>query len=146
MKKIAFLSVFSLLFSVLAFAQNTPAVKKATDFVKFTETKHDFGKIKQGVPVTYDFAFKNISSQPVVIESAIATCGCTTPVKPEKPVAKGKTDIVKAGFNSAASGPFKKTIYVKVAGVDQPLELEISGQVLSQDDYAKYEAEKNKGK
>ena len=151
MKKIALLSVFSLLLSVFAFAQTAPATpatptKKADELVKFAETRHDFGKIKQGVPVTYDFAFKNVGSAPVVIESATASCGCTTPVKPEKPVAKGKSDVVKAGFNAAAAGPFEKTIFVKVAGADQPLELKIAGQVLSADDYAKYEAEKPKGK
>jgi hypothetical protein len=148
MKKIALLSVFSLLLSVFAFAQtsSTAPTKKADELVKFAETRHDFGKIKQGVPVTYDFAFKNIASAPVVIESATASCGCTTPVKPEKPVAKGKSDVVKAGFNAAAAGPFEKTIFVKVAGADQPLELKIAGQVLSADDYAKYEAEKAKGK
>ncbi|MDH7462407.1 DUF1573 domain-containing protein [Chitinophagaceae bacterium 26-R-25] len=148
MKKIALLSVFSLLLSVFAFAQTTSTTptKKADELVKFAETRHDFGKIKQGVPVTYDFAFKNIGSAPVVIESATASCGCTTPVKPEKPVAKGKSDVVKAGFNAAAAGPFEKTIFVKVAGADQPLELKIAGQVLSADDFAKYEAEKAKGK
>lgn len=148
MKKIALLSVFSLMLSVFAFAQTTSTTpsKKADELVKFAETKHDFGKIKQGVPVTYEFAFKNIGSAPVVIESATASCGCTTPVKPEKPVAKGKSDVVKAGFNAAAAGPFEKTIFVKVAGADQPLELKIAGQVLSADDYAKYEAEKAKGK
>ncbi|MDI3322175.1 DUF1573 domain-containing protein [Pinibacter soli] len=148
MKKIALLSVFSLMLSVFAFAQTTSTVptKKADELVKFAETRHDFGKIKQGVPVTYDFAFKNIASAPVVIESATASCGCTTPVKPEKPVAKGKSDVVKAGFNAAAAGPFEKTIFVKVAGADQPLELKIAGQVLSADDFAKYEAEKAKGK
>jgi len=56
------------------------------------------GKIKQGVPVTYDFAFKNVSKQPVVIESATASCGCTTPVKPEKPFPAGKPMMNKASL------------------------------------------------
>lgn len=124
------------------FAQTEATVKKAENFVKFKETTHDFGKIKQGAPVTFDFAFSNISDKPVVIESATASCGCTTPVKPEAPVAKGKNDKITAGFNAAAAGAFNKTIYVKVAGVDQPLELHITGEVLNADDYAKYEKEK----
>ena len=52
MKKLLLLAVvFSLGFS--AFAQN--ATKKAEDVVKFQEVKFNFGKIKQGVPVTHDF-------------------------------------------------------------------------------------------
>ena len=56
----------------------TVKAKKADDVVKFAEFKHDFGKIKQGVPVNYDFSFENIGAQPVVIESATASSGCTT--------------------------------------------------------------------
>ena len=117
-------------------------VKKADSFVKFKDVTHDFGKIKQGVPVTYSFPFSNVTDKPVVIESATASCGCTTPVKPEAPIAKGKDDKIVAGFNAAAAGPFNKTIYVKVAGADQPMELKITGEVLNADDFAKYEKEK----
>lgn len=120
--------------------------KKAADMISFTDVKHDFGKIKQGVPVTYAFAFKNIANQPVVIESATASCGCTTPAWPKTPVLKSKADKITAGFNAAAPGPFNKTIYVKVAGADQPLELNIKGEVLNAADYAKYEAEKDSKK
>lgn len=118
--------------------------KKADAVVKFTEVKHDFGKIKQGVPVTYDFVFFNTGNQPVVIESATASCGCTTPTWPKTPVMKSKTDKVSAGFNAASVQPFEKSIYVKVAGYDLPIELKISGEVLSTEEYAKYEATKGK--
>lgn len=146
MKKL-FVSFAVLFIAGAAFAQATaPAapVVKAEELVKFKETVHDFGKIKQGVPVNYDFAFKNVSKKPVVIESATASCGCTTPVKPEKPVAKGKSDVIKAGFNAAAPSPFDKTIYIKVAGASLPLELKIKGEVLTAEAYEKYEMEKGK--
>lgn len=142
MKKLLVLALSTAFIAVTAFAQ--APVQKADDLIKFKEPVHDFGKIKQGVPVTYDFAFKNVSKQPAVIESATASCGCTTPVKPEKPIAKGKSDVIKAGFNAAAPGPFEKTIFVKVAGVAQPMEIKIKGEVLSTDDYAKYEKSKDK--
>lgn len=133
-------------------SQNKPAAqptsssqsKKADELVKFTELKHDFGKIKQGVPVTYDFAFQNVGNQPAVIETATASCGCTTPTWPKTPVTKSKTDKVSAGFNAASPGPFEKTITVKVAGYDMPLELRITGEVLSAEEYAKYEGTKGK--
>lgn len=145
--KNVFLSLAILLIAAGSFAQApapaTPVVK-GDDLIKFTEAVHDFGKIKQGVPVTYDFVFKNISQKTVVIESATASCGCTTPVKPEQPIAKGKTDKIKAGFNAASPGPFTKTITIKVSDAAMPLTIEIKGEVLSADAYAKYEAEKSK--
>ena len=89
---------------------------------------YDFGKIKQNVPVNHDFIFTNISTDPIVIESAVASCGCTTPVKPEGAVPKGKENKINAGFNAANPGPFNKTITVKVAGVDAPVQLRITGK------------------
>ena len=142
-----------LLFTMAAFAitswavaQKTEGKQKAEDLISFKEKKHDFGKIKQGVPVTYDFTFQNTSDKPVVIENAWASCGCTTPTKPEQPVAKGKSNVIKAGFNAAAAGEFDKTVYVKVQGIDIPLELRITGNVLNAEAYAKYESEKKKNK
>jgi hypothetical protein len=114
--------------------------KKADEVIKFSEVKYDFGKIKQGVPVTHDFAFQNTGNQPAVIQSATASCGCTTPTWPQTPVAKSKKDKISAGFNAAAPGPFEKTITVKVAGYDQPVELRIKGEVLNSEEFAKYEA------
>jgi hypothetical protein len=127
-----------LIFSASLFAQQ----KKADDVVKFKELAYDFGKIKQSVPVTHDFAFTNVSDAPVVIESATPSCGCTTPVKPEGAIAKGKEDKITAGFNALAAGPFNKSITVKVAGIDLPVQLKITGEVLTADAYTKYEAEK----
>lgn len=144
------LAVAALLVTTGIFAQNqtTPAVtvKKADSYVKFKDVTHDFGKIKQNSPVTYNFVFTNVTDKPVVIESATASCGCTTPVKPEAPVAKGKEDKITAGFNAAAAGPFNKTIYVKVAGVEQPMELKITGEVLNAEEYAKFEQTKSNKK
>ena len=132
------LFVSVLVLSTSLFAQQ----KKVDDVIKFKEMTYDFGKIKQSVPAVHDFAFANISDAPVVIESAIASCGCTTPTKPEGAIAKGKSDKITAGFNAAAPGPFNKTITVKVAGIDAPVQLKITGEVLTPDAFTKYEAEK----
>ncbi len=141
MKK-AFLFCAVLLASASLFAQD----KKAADVVKFDELTHDFGKIKQSTPVTYDFQFSNISEAAVVIESATPSCGCTTPVKPEAAIPKGGKNKITAGFNAAAPGPFNKYITIKVAGVDTPLQLKITGEVLTADAYTKYIDEKGKTK
>ncbi|MEY3058711.1 MAG: hypothetical protein RL000_63 [Bacteroidota bacterium] len=134
MKKIM-LTVFVALFAVVGFAQN--ASNNAAAVVKFKEMRHNFGKIKQGVPVTYDFEFTNVSSGAVIIETATASCGCTTPTWPQAPVMKAKTEKIKAGFNAAAPGPFEKTVFVKIKGVDAPVELKIAGEVLSAADFDK---------
>lgn len=126
---------------------NTAAtVQKTDDVVKFKDKTHNFGKIKQGTPVTYDFPFINVSGKPLVVESAVASCGCTTPTWPQAPVAKDKADKITAGFNAANPGPFTKTITVKLSGLDTPVQLTITGEVLNADDYAKYSQEKEQKK
>ena len=139
MKKLILLASTALL-TIGVFAQDQ--AKKAEDVVKFKELSYDFGKIKQGSPVTHDFAFTNISNSPVIIESAVPSCGCTTPVKPEGAIPQGKDNKIQAGFNAANVGPFNKSITVKVAGVDLPVQLKITGEVLTADAYAKYQATK----
>jgi hypothetical protein len=138
----AFLLCGAVMLSISLFAQQ----KKAEDVVKFKELSYDFGKIKQNVPVNHDFNFTNISDAAVVIESATPSCGCTTPVKPEGAIPKGKDNKVTAGFNAAAPGPFNKSITIKVAGIDVPLQLKITGEVLTADAYTKYQEEKGKSK
>jgi hypothetical protein len=147
MKK-AFVALSVLFLSATLIAQNaTQAVqKKAEDYIKFKEVKYDFGKIKQGVPVTHDFPFTNTSDHAIVIEYASPSCGCTTPVYPQAAIDKGKSDKVTAGFNAQAGGTFNKTITVKLAGIDAPTVLTITGEVLTAEEFAKYEAAKKDGK
>ena len=143
MKKLFLLSALSF-FSFVVFGQT-----KAEEVIKFPELVHDFGKIKQGVPTTFDFEFKNVSEKPVVIENAAATCGCTTPKWPQAPVMAGKKEKINVGYNAANVGAFSKTITVKLAGIDTPLTLTISGEVLTSeayDAYVKENASKGKSK
>lgn len=148
--KSLFLSLAALMITATMFAQTTAAagvtVKKAENYVKFKELTYNFGKIKKDVQVSHEFLFTNVSEKPVVIESALGSCGCTTPVWPQAPIAKGKTDKLTAGFTAPTVGAFTKTITVKLAGVETPVNLTITGEVLTPEDYAKFEKEKGSKK
>ncbi len=99
--------------------------------VEFKMMKHNFGKIKQGVPVTTTFNFTNNSAKPVVIENATAECGCTSPEFPKGAIAKGKSGIIKVTYNAANPGAFTKKVNVKVAGVTDMVVLTIEGEVVN---------------
>lgn len=119
MKQLFF--AFSILFCLAATAQND---------IKFKDIKHSFGKIKQNKPVTYFFSFKNTGAKPLIVESAVAGCGCTTPEYPKTPIQKGKEGKIKVTYNAAASGPFKKDVTVKFANHAEPTVLVIDGEVI----------------
>ena len=127
MKKL-FLLAASFVMGVAVMAQ-----QKAEDLVKMDVESYDFGKIKQGVPVTTYFTITNISDRPVVIENAWAGCGCTTPEYSKEPIAPNGSAKVKVGYNAAAMGHFSKDVNIKLAGVDAAKVIKITGEVVATD-------------
>jgi hypothetical protein len=106
------------------------AVPATISKISFSNVKHSFGKIKQNVPVSYTFTFKNNDSKPLIIEQATAQCGCTTPEYSKSAVLKGKSSPIKVTYNAANPGPFTKTVTVKFLKVAEPTVLTIEGEVL----------------
>ena len=125
------------------------AQQKVDDVIKIKTEKHDFGKIKQNVPVTTSFEITNISDKPVVVENSWGACGCTTPEKIVEPIAPGATAKLKVSYNAAALAPFENEVYIKLAGVQEPKIVMIKGEVLdaaAYDTYVKSNGNKSKAK
>jgi hypothetical protein len=131
MKKILFIT------AAFIVGFSATAQQKADDIIKVKNEKFDFGKIKQNSPVTTYFEITNTSDKPVVIETATASCGCTTPEFAKEPIAPKSSTKIKVGYNAAAMGVFNKDIFVKLAGVQDTKNLKITGEVL---DAAAYDA------
>ncbi|HNA96442.1 MAG TPA: hypothetical protein PK421_04365 [Chitinophagaceae bacterium] len=53
---------FALLATAFVFAYAVNAQSKVDSMLKMNVETHDFGKIKQGIPVSYEFEIKNIYS------------------------------------------------------------------------------------
>lgn len=119
------LTAFAFVFALTVSAQDKPE-----SLVKFNMESHDFGKIKQGTPVSVYFEVTNISDKPVVIENAWASCGCTVPEYPKEPIGAGETVKLKVQYSAATAGHFEKDVFVKFAGVTQPKTLHIKGDVI----------------
>lgn len=86
---------------------------KSMATMDFTDTTHNFGNIREGEKVVYDFAFKNNGSTPLIIASAIGSCGCTVPAYPTEPIKPGAGGVIKVEFNSAdKAGHQEKSITV----------------------------------
>ena len=107
------------------------AQKKADQVAKFNVESFDFGKIKQNVPATATFIVTNISSEPLIIDQANPSCGCTVADYTKSPIAPGKTGYIKAIFNAADLGPIGKTITVKFANATDVKFLSFKGEVLA---------------
>lgn len=82
-------------------ADGTTTVNANAPVMKFEFESHDFGKVKSGDKVTYEFNFTNTGQSPLIISNATASCGCTVPEWPKTPVQPGQDGKIKVTFDSA---------------------------------------------
>ena len=137
MKKIV-LSLAVLLTTGGLFAQTTAEApkKKADEVGKFKTETLEMGKIKQDNPTTAVFEVTNISQEPLIIEQANPTCGCTIGDYTKEPIAPGKTGFIKATYNAKNIGIFEKHLTVKFAGIDEVKSITIKGEVFKPEETA----------
>ena len=125
-----------LLLSLTAFALSTALFAQSDSAVaKFNSTTIDLGKIKQDNPTTATFEVTNIGREPLIIEQATPTCGCTIGDYTKEPIAPGKSGFIKATYNAKNVGMFEKRLNVKFAGYDMR-PITIKGEVLKNEDAA----------
>ncbi len=84
--------------------------------IRFNKTTHDFGKFPAKKPVvTCDFVFTNTGNKPLVINQAVASCGCTASEYTKTPIMPGKNGVIRVTYNGTNRfpGAFKKAITVR---------------------------------
>lgn len=110
LKKVIFTAAIALFFSLNTFAQ--------AEF-EFIEDKHDFGTVIEGANATWEFKFKNVGKEPIVLQptDVRASCGCTTPNWTKDTIPPGGSGSVSAQFGSAGRpGIFNKNVTVSYKG------------------------------
>ena len=98
----------------------------------FEVKSHDFGTIKEANgPVSCTFEFTNTGDKPLLIIDATASCGCTRPEYPTKPIKPGKKGKIKVTYSPIGRpGAFKKTVKIKTNGKERSTTLRIEGTVI----------------
>lgn len=87
---------------------------KDTTTVQIIDSAYNFGKVTDGEKVEYSYRFRNTGTKPLVVVQATASCGCTVPQKPEKPILPGEIGFIKIVFDSKGRvGEAHKTITVE---------------------------------
>lgn len=85
---------------------------KAEDMA-FSKEVHDFGTVQEGPDATCEFTFKNNGNQPIIIEKAQPSCGCTVPSFSKEPVPPGASGTINVAYHTKGKPtPFTKTITV----------------------------------
>jgi hypothetical protein len=134
MKKFFFTFILTVLFiHGLVIAQQKGAN------ISFDHTTFDFGTIDEnkGV-VTHKFEFTNTGSEPLIIQNATPSCGCTSPSWSNAPVKPGEKGFVTAAFDptgrpgiqektitvNSTANPSVVTLTFKVTVIQKPISLE----------------------
>jgi hypothetical protein len=116
MKKIIFyifVSLFSLQYSQAQTKKNVSKTRAASTSLVFDKAIYNYGTVKQGDVIKYDFTFKNIGKKPIDVKNATATCGCTVPSYPFIPVMPNETATIGVTFDTKHKmGPQKPIVTV----------------------------------
>lgn len=122
MKKfiIAFIACFAFINS--AFAQQAE--------IKFDKTTHNYGTFSEKSPVQECvFTFTNVGQAPLIINQAIASCGCTVPTYTKTPIKPGGKGQIKITYDGKGKFPghFKKSITIRTNGATEMTRIYVEG-------------------
>jgi hypothetical protein len=100
--------------------------------MSFNVLNHEFGTVKEDTKHLYNFVVTNTGKKPLYIQDVKASCGCTTPKKPEKAIASGKSDIIAIEFHPKVGqlGRQDKTVTVTANTKPAMVVLKIGADVI----------------
>ena len=103
MKKII---ILAFIFTVsLTIAQEKAIFQFETEII-------DYGNILKDSDGKRFFEFINTGEVPLIITRIQASCGCTIPKKPEKPIMPGEKGIIEVSYDTKRLGGFSKMITI----------------------------------
>ena len=123
MKKLLAITFMLMSFVTMSFAQKQAEIK----FDKITVNLGTFPKsdpIRQTV-----YVFTNTGDAPLVINQAMASCGCTVPTYTKTPIMPGQKGEIKVTYNGSSlfAGHFKKSITIHSNAKTEMVRLYIEG-------------------
>ncbi len=117
---------------MLIFAVTTIMAQSAAE-IKFDKLTHNFGTFSENTPVQKcTFTFTNTGNAPLVINQAVASCGCTVPEYTKSPVAPGQSGKITITYNGKGKFPghFKKSITIRTNAATSMVRLYVEGDML----------------
>ncbi len=118
-----------LLFTVLLFVVGL-TMTFAQAKVTFDKLTNNFGTFSENDPVQQcTFTFTNNGDKPLIINQAVASCGCTVPKYTKTPIKPGEKGTITVTYNGKGKFPghFKKTITIRTNGIPEMTRLYIEG-------------------
>lgn len=102
---------FSLLLLTFVLSAFTNPITKGAQ-ITFDKDVHDYGVVEYAGNGTCEFTVTNTGDQPLLIQEAKASCGCTVPSYPKEPIAPGASAIITVKYNTKRPGSINKSIRI----------------------------------
>ena len=121
-----------LVMTLLLICGMTTAMAQKPAEIKFDKLTHNFGSFSEKEPVvSCTFTFTNVGETPLVINQAVASCGCTVPEYTKAPIKPGEKGEIKVTYNGTGKFPghFKKSITIRTNGIVEMTRLYIEGDM-----------------
>ncbi len=100
--------------------------------IRFDKLIHDFGTFPESSGIqSCAFNFTNTGDKPLVINQAVASCGCTVPTYTKEPIMPGESGKITVKYNGTGKFPghFKKSITVRTNGTPEMTRLYVEGEM-----------------
>ncbi|TAL61765.1 MAG: DUF1573 domain-containing protein [Bacteroidetes bacterium] len=105
--------------------------KSNSVYIKFKDTKYNFGFVKQGTIVKTEYFFENTGKTPLIISNIEVTCGCTIAEFPHHPIRQGESGMILITFNTKEKYDRQnRTVEVISNASNSPTKLRFKGVVL----------------
>ena len=105
--------------------------------IEFDKLTYNFGTFSETTPVQKcTFTFTNKGDKPLVINQAVASCGCTVPTYTKTPIKPGEKGVIKVQYNGKGKcpGAFKKPITVRSNASNAIVRLYIQGTMVVEEE------------
>lgn len=111
-------------------SQNAPVMTFDQKYIKNNRIVYDYGTIEKGANGQCYFVFTNTGKEPLIIEKASSSCGCTVPNPPMYPILSGQKDSISVKYDTKRMGGINKTINVVSNASNSPVALHINGNIV----------------
>ena len=91
---------------------------------------HDYGTLTRGGDGLVYFVFTNTGKEPLIIEKASSSCGCTVPKTPTYPILPGVKDSISVKYDTNRLGTINKNVTVMSNAMNSPTIMRIKGNIL----------------
>ena len=126
------LTIFYLFIFVFSYSQDQIIVNPNAPEITFEKELIDMGTYEQydDEKSRCEFIFTNTGKEPLIIEKAKGSCGCTVPEWPKEPIAPGESAIMKINYDEKRVGPYTKSITITSNAKTSPKIVKVKGKIL----------------